>query len=74
MVLKMAYEIFYLKVTSVICIVLHHNLKLLQDGRNMSTEVFSSAFLKIRKFLRNANLEGLKVFFLLYCLYLSIWI
>ncbi|MBA0615092.1 hypothetical protein Godav_015277, partial [Gossypium davidsonii] len=31
-----------------------------EDGRNMSTEVFSGAFLKIRKFLRNANLEGLK--------------
>lgn len=74
MVLKMAYEFFFLKVTLVIYCVLHHNVKLLQDGRNMSTEVFSGAFLKIRKFLRNANLEGLKVFFLLYCLYLSIWI
>ncbi|PPS04096.1 hypothetical protein GOBAR_AA16570 [Gossypium barbadense] len=31
-----------------------------EDGRNMSTKVFSGAFLKIRKFLRNANLEGLK--------------
>ncbi|TYI64279.1 hypothetical protein E1A91_D09G077200v1 [Gossypium mustelinum] len=30
-----------------------------EDGRNMSTEVFSGAFLKIRKFLRNANLEDI---------------
>ncbi|XP_017975888.1 PREDICTED: Fanconi anemia group I protein homolog isoform X1 [Theobroma cacao] len=28
-----------------------------EDGRNLSSEVFSSALLKIRKFLRNANLE-----------------
>ncbi|KAG4182730.1 hypothetical protein ERO13_A09G063000v2 [Gossypium hirsutum] len=30
-----------------------------EDGRNMSTKVFSGAFLKIRKFLRNANLEDI---------------
>ncbi|XWS14102.1 hypothetical protein CRYUN_Cryun36dG0094200 [Craigia yunnanensis] len=28
-----------------------------EDGRNLSSEVFSGALLKIRKFLRNANLE-----------------
>ncbi|KAK8681021.1 hypothetical protein V6N13_053428 [Hibiscus sabdariffa] len=30
-----------------------------EDVRDMSTEVFSSALLKIRKFLRNANLEDI---------------
>ncbi|KAK8573012.1 hypothetical protein V6N12_029051 [Hibiscus sabdariffa] len=30
-----------------------------EDVRNMSTEVFSGALLKIRKFLRNANLEDI---------------
>lgn len=37
-------------------------MKLLQVGRNLSGESFYSAFLKIRKFLTNQNLEGLYVF------------